>query len=324
MPEARALWHQSASTSVIKEAPINLPEGDGFCEVKAIHSLISTGTERIVARGFVPIEMNESMRVPYMEGSFQLPIKYGYSMVGEVITEGHPFKGRLVHMIHPHQDLCVVRNEDITLVPEMVPPKRATLASNLETALTAIWDAQVSVGDKVLLVGFGMIGSLVGRLIARLPAVKLKVIDTDPARIQLANKLGFNAGIMVDEDEIFDCAFHASGSGEGLQYCIDKVGFEGKVIEMSWYGSMEIDLNLGGTFHSQRKQIISSQVSTLPAGRRANWDVLRRKETVFRLLEDPALDHHITDTIPFDRLPAFFKKLRGHSPGSKLAYCVEY
>jgi threonine dehydrogenase-like Zn-dependent dehydrogenase len=319
---ATALWHERTQGSTLKKETLSRPQAGSF-EIQSMYSLISSGTERLVATGGVPAELYESMRVPYMGGDLSLPVKYGYSLVGRVSSAGHPWAGKIVHVLHPHQDRCVVSESDCFLVPQGIPPARATLASNLETALNAVWDAGVSAGDRVLLTGFGIIGSLLARLLSMLPAVELTVGEIHPGRQVLALEMGFNVTDAVRPGSNFDLAFNTSASSGGLQSCIDAVGFEGKVIELSWYGNKSVQLELGGSFHQQRKQLISSQVSQLPAGRRARWDYRRRKEAVFRLLRDPAFDRHLGAMIPFEQSPALFDQLRTGEM-EHLSYCITY
>ena len=130
MKETKSLWHLSDNQSIIRNE-IAVEASPGFCQIKSQFSLISTGTERLVAMGGVPNSIQEDMKVPYIEGSFQFPIKYGYSLVGEVITSGHFLEGKLVHLLHPHQNYCTVREEDLFEVAPNIPSKRATLAMDV-------------------------------------------------------------------------------------------------------------------------------------------------------------------------------------------------
>ncbi len=307
MSSPLALWHLSARKSALQAAQ-NYLSHEGYCTVRALYSLVSTGTERRVALGQVPATLYADMQVPHMEGSFDFPVKYGYSLVGTIEEGPETLIGKTVHLLHPHQEWCTVPVDDVFVVPDGIPPLRAILASNLETALNAVWDAQVSAGDRVLVVGFGIIGSLTARLLRAMPAVQVSIAELHPARQQFAQQMGFT---LADPNEkAYDLAFHTSASSTGLQQCVDAVGFEGKVIEMSWYGDQPVTVHLGGTFHSQRKQIISAQVSYLPANRQSRWTYQRRKAVVFALLQDAAFDQHITDTIDFKQLPALFDQIR--------------
>jgi len=276
-------------------------------------SAVSPGTERLVAMGRVPGALEQEMRCPYMGGRFPFPVKYGYSLVGEVMEGPDGLRGRKVHLLHPHQDLCVVRCEDVRPLPEGLPPARATLASNMETAVTAAWDAGVSVGERVLVVGFGVVGSLVARVLGLGPAVELEVVEKRADRRRLAEAMGFAAADAPDPEPC-DVAFDTSGTAAGLQTAIDSVGVEGRVVAVSWFGAQPARLDLGGSFHSRRKRIIGSQVSRIPGALRPRWDAARRTGLVFRLLERPEFDLHIGPPVPFARLPKTYASLIGRSP----------
>lgn len=306
---ALSLWHDSPTISSLKSELLNLP-ADGQLVIKSLYSLISSGTERLVATGMVPSDSFEKMSVPYMKGSFSFPVKYGYSLVGQVVNEGK-YKGEFVHLLHPHQEECLVSAEDIYIFSKAIPPKRATLASNLETALNAVWDSKVSMGDKVLVAGFGMIGGLVARLLSFIPAVEVVILEVDEHRIQLGKKMGFEVVDRVQTKD-FDISFNTTANETALQHCIESVGKEGVIVELSWYGEKKVTLDLGASFHHDRKKIMSSQVSSLPQDRLSRWDFKRRKDIVFDLLKNDIFDHHITDEITLMEAPDFFSTLRNN------------
>lgn len=312
MPDhALACWHLSPTTSAIRSESLP-PRPEGYLRIRALYSLISSGTERLVARGEVPPAIAAEMGVPHMGGAFPFPVKYGYSLVG--VIEGPADRaGEIVHLLHPHQSHLLVPAAEAYPVPATVPARRAVLASNLETALNAVWDSGVSLGDRVLVVGYGLIGALVARLLQLMPAVEVVVQEPHPARQARAQAMGLSVQA-EPAGASFDVAIHCSASAAGLQAAIDQTGFAGRIVELSWYGQRAVPVQLGGSFHSQRKQLISSQVSHLPADRQARWDYRRRKATVFALLTDPAFDTLLTDRVAFPDLPAFFAALRagGH------------
>ncbi len=302
----RALWHLTENRSAIREQ--ELPEENDTLLIKTRYSLISLGTERLVATGGVPESMYESMRVPHQEGSLGLPVKYGYSLVGEVQEGPADWKGQFVHLLHPHQDYCRVKRPEATLLPSTLDPAVATLASNMETALNAVWDAGLSAGDRVLVVGFGLIGALTARLAKAFPATEVYVSELNSYRRNLALEWGFRA--WEEELPAVDIAFHASRSSAGLQQAIDASGMEGRIVELSWYGEDEVRLQLGGDFHHLRKQVISSQVSSIPGKRAARWDYQRRKAAVLRILQEQDWSPLLDQRILFSETPAFFQRLR--------------
>ncbi len=304
----RVLWHENEGSSVLRSGRLPVA-GDGGLLLRSHYSLVSRGTERLVALGAVPEVLHEVMRVPYMQGNFSFPLTYGYALVGEVLTEGHPRQGDLVFVMHPHQDYCVVREEDCFFIPADVPSRRAVLAANMETAVTALWDGQPSVGDRVLVVGFGMLGALVAVLLKQIPGLELWVSEPDIYRREKAKAMGFTLW-QGEKSGCFDLAFHASASGEGLQTAMDVLAMGGRLVELSWYGTKRSCLSLGGNFHYRRLRLISSQVSHLPESHRLRWDYARRKQLVFRLLKSAVYDALLDETLAFEDLPAFFADLR--------------
>ncbi len=313
MIRAKAFWLTGKDLGALKGETLSNPDGEEWCVVRAMFSAVSPGTERLVAGGKVPAALREEMRCPYMGGRFPFPVKYGYSLVGEVVQGPATLRGRKVHVLHPHQDVCVVRSEDVRPLPEGLPPTRATLASSMETAITAVWDSGVVLGERVLVVGFGIIGSLIARSLPSGPAVDLEVVEKSPDRRRLAEAMGFRT-TALPVSEPFDVAFDTSGSDSGLQAAIDGIGVEGRVVAVSWFGAEPARLNLGGSFHSRRKRIVGSQVSRIPAIMRPRWDVGRRTDLVFRLLERPEFDSHVGPSVPFADLPRTFPALVRHSP----------
>ena len=314
MIQAWAFWLTGKGRGALKQETLSNPGGDEWCVVRAMFSAVSPGTERLVAGGKVPVALRKEMRCPYMGGRFPFPVKYGYSLVGEVVQGPAELRGRKVHVLHPHQDLCVVRTEHVRPLPDDLPPVRATLASNMETAVTAVWDSGLTLGERALIVGFGIIGSLIARILAPVPGVELEVVEKSPDRRRLAETMGFrtSAGPAA---EPFDVAFDTSGTAAGLQAAIDSVGVEGRAVAVSWFGAEPARLDLGGSFHSRRKRIVGSQVSRIPGALQPRWDTRRRTELVFRLLERPEFDAHVGPAVPFADLPEAYGTLVRRTPG---------
>lgn len=314
----KALWHIDENQSKVKTNDSIHAPGHKL-HVRSLYSLISLGTELLVARGLIPTNTHSAMRVPHMEGEFMFPVKYGYSLVGEISSTG-----TRCHVMHPHQSECLIDPDDFFEVPFEIPAKRATLAANLETALNGIWDGAVKPGERVAVVGFGMIGSLIARIAADIPGTMVHIIEVNAARKAYVEQFGFS--LLEDSSEAiapFDVAFHTSATQEGLQTAIDLVGLEGRVVEMSWYGNRHVSLSLGGEFHIMRKQIISSQVGRIPSTMSARWDFQRRKETVFELLRNPAFDQHITHEVSLEEAADLFNAWRTQAPEG-LGYCIRY
>jgi threonine dehydrogenase-like Zn-dependent dehydrogenase len=298
-PVEHAYWLCAPGVGEIR--PVELPEpGPNDVLVRTLRSGISRGTETVAFGGGSP------PRAPFQEGDFPGPVKYGYLNVGAVEEGPAELRGRTVFCLYPHQTAYVVPAGAVTVVPEEVPPARAVLAGTVETAVNALWDAAPLVGDRVAVVGAGMVGCCVARLLARFPGVRVTLIDIDPARAEVAALLGVE---FADAPEECGLVFHASATSEGLQRSLELLAPEGTVIDLSWYGDREVRLRLGGAFHSHRLAIRASQVGTIsPArsGRRTNAD---RLALALDLLRDPAFDALLSGESRFDELPAVMADL---------------
>lgn len=314
---ARAYWIVSPGLGEIRPEALPVP-GDGEVLVRAVYSGISRGSETLVFRGEVPDAERDRMRAPFQAGEFPGPVKYGYASVGLVERGPPPLAGRPVFCLHPHQDRYVVPAAAVHPLPESVPAQRAVLAANLETALNASWDAGVRAGDRIGVVGGGVVGLLVAWLVARIPGCRVELIDVDPSRAAAAAALGVAFRTPDAASGEADCVFHASGTGDGLALALSLAGLEADVIEMSWYGTRTVQVPLGAAFHSKRLALRSSQVGAVAAARRARWPSRRRLALALELLDDPRLDALVAEESGFDELPALMARL---ADGRQRALC---
>jgi len=318
---ARALWIVSPGHAALRTAPLAAP-GPGEVLVETLHSGVSRGTESLVFRGGVPLSLAEQMRCPFQEGDFPGPVKYGYCSVGR-IAGGAGAIGQAVFCLHPHQDRYVVPASAVTPIPDGVPPARAVLAANLETALNATWDARVGPGDRVAVVGGGVVGCLVGWLVAQIPGCAVTLVDINPRRAAVAAALGMSFAAPEAAAGGQDIVFHTSGAPAGLRTALGLAGREAEVIELSWYGTQAVSLPLGARFHPYRLSIRSSQVGTIPPHRQPRWDFRRRLSVVLGLLADPVLDTLIDSSGLFSALPADLARL-SEAGGDVLCHRVDY
>ena len=308
--KANALWHTSSEASAILEQ--ELPDRiNHMLLIESLYSLVSLGTERLVASALMPVAIWNQMAVPYMEGSFSLPCKYGYSLVGRVLKGPVDYKGKIVHLMHPHQDKSWVNASSVYAIPPEIPVRRAVLASQVETAINAIWDSRISLGDTVLIAGFGLVGAIIALLASGIPGVKVTILEKNEYRKEIAREMHFNVVDRQEEnDEVFDVAIHTTGNEKALQFCIDHIGNESQVTEVSFYGKKTVTLMLGETFHTDRKRIVVSQVSQIPAQRMNRWNLERRKNLVFNILKEKRFDLLIRNIIPFEHAPVLFNQIR--------------
>jgi threonine dehydrogenase-like Zn-dependent dehydrogenase len=291
--------------------------------VRAHYSGVSRGTESLVFRGEVPASQYEAMRAPFQEGRFPAPVKYGYSSVGEVIEGPDALVGRAVFCLHPHQDLYRVPATAVTPLPEGLPPARAVLAANMETALNGVWDAKPGPGDRIVVVGAGVVGMMAAWLCSRLPAADVLVYDVDRRRAEPANALGLSFTDADPQGAEADLVIHASGQEAGLRSALAAAGMEATVLELSWYGTRRVTLPLGEAFHSRRVTLKSSQVGRLPQERAARWNHRRRMEKALELLLDPRLDGLISGESPFEDLPRVMSEISGDGSGA-LCHRIRY
>jgi hypothetical protein len=315
--DAHAFWLRAPGRGEIR--PVTLPErGPEDVLVRAVRSGVSRGTETLVFRGGVPPEQYAAMRAPFQEGDFPGPVKYGYLSVGVVEEGPAELDGRTVFCLYPHQTAYVVPAEAVTVVPADVPPRRAVLAGTVETAVNALWDAAPLVGDRVAVVGAGMVGCTVARLLTRFPALQVTLVDVLPQRAEVAAALGVSFAAPDEAAGDRDLVVHTSATSAGLQLSLDLLRPEGTVVDLSWYGDTDVQLSLGDAFHSRRLGLRASQVGAISPARRESRTAADRLALALDLLRDPAFDVLVTGESPFGELPDVMSRL---TTGSLPALC---
>lgn len=277
-------------------------------EVQTLYSGISRGTESLVFSGQVPTEEYQRMRAPFQEGEFPFPVKYGYCNVGQVVAGDDRMIGQTVFSLFPHQRRFRLPASAVVPLPDGVPPARAVLAANMETAVNGLWDASPRVGDRIAVVGLGVVGMLIAWLASRIPGTRVTALDINPDREPVAHALGIPFAVTDDRDD-HDLVFHTSGHPDGLNRALSLAGMEARVVEMSWYGRRQATVSLGGAFHSKRLSLVSSQVGQVSPGQRPRWSHRERLSLALSLLDQDALDVLITGESPFEDLPATMARL---------------
>ncbi len=305
---ARAFWLIAPGQGELRPEQL-APPGPDEVLMRTLYTAISRGTESRVFRGEVPPSQYQAMRAPFQQGEFPAPVKYGYCNVGIVEVGPEDWQGHLGFCLYPHQDRYVVPATAITLVPAAVPPGRAVLAANLETALNVLWDATPRLGDRITVIGAGVVGCLIAWLAGKLPGCRVQLVDVDAGKAVIANRLGVEFVAPEQAQDGQDVLIHASGSPAGLALALSLAGFESTVIEASWFGTQPVSLPLGADFHARRLCIRSSQVGQIATAQRSRWNYPRRMATVMALLNDPALDALISDESRFTDLPEVLAEL---------------
>jgi NADPH:quinone reductase-like Zn-dependent oxidoreductase len=305
---ATAYWTTGPGSGELRGERLTPPH-TGEALVRSLHSGFSRGTELLVHNGLVPRSVAAQMRAPYQQGDFPCPVKYGYLSVGVVEQGPADLLGRTVFCLYPHQDRYVVPATALTLLPDGLPPRRAVLAGAMETAVNAVWDAGPRLGDRVAVVGGGMIGSAVATALRDYPLDRLQLIDINPSRAEFAASLGVDFASADQATGECDLVFHTSAASAGLARSLELAGDEAAVIELSWYGTGQVTVPLGADFHARRLTLRASQVSAISPSRRARRTHADRMRLAMNLLHEDALDLLLTESSPFAALPETVRRL---------------
>jgi len=315
---AQALWYVAPGRAEIREERLTRL-APGHVRVRALHGALSRGTEALVAAGRVPDSEFERMRAPFMGGKFPFPVKYGYATVGKVEAGSPAMNGRTVFTLHPHQTLFDLPETAVVPLPGGVPAARGVLAANMETALNATWDMSWDMdggpSGRIAVVGAGVVGALTGFLCANAKVTDVTLVDINPARAEVARALGLK--FAAPDAAPRDChwVIHASASAAGLKTALDLAADEATVLELSWYGSGDVPVPLGGAFHSRRLKLVASQVGKVAPSRRATTTHRQRLEAAIALLADPRLDVLLAPAVPFKELPQRLPDILGAKSG---------
>lgn len=324
MTTMQALWLTDKECAELREEELP-PHDEGKMRIRSRFGAISRGTEALVFHGSVPESEYATMRAPLQQGDFPFPVKYGYAVVGTIVSGPAERLGETAFCLHPHQNIFDAPPQMVIPLPASVPAERAVLAANMETALNGLWDADILPGDKVAIVGGGLVGLLVAYLAAGIPGTEVAIVDINGDRKRLAETFGCNFTTPVEAQSKpgdRDVVIHTSASNAGLATAISLAGFEARIVEMSWYGERMPDVPLGGRFHSQRLSIIGSQVGHVPPGRRSRWPLSRRMGKALELLADSRLDALISGETAFHDLDRDYASILGH-PGT-LCHRIRY
>lgn len=320
--QATAYWTTGPEHGELRNEALPAP-GPGEALVRTLYSGISKGTEIVVHKGSVPLRVAEEMRAPHQEGHFPSPVKFGYLSVGVVEEGPEGWAGQKVFCLNPHQDRYVISTDALTRIPDGVPARRAVLTGTVETAVNALWEAGPRLGDRIAVVGAGLVGGMLATLLRTFPLARLQLVDLDPGRQHLADKLGVDFAHPDDAKPDCDIVFHCSASQEGLARSLQLAGDEGEIIELSWYANRKVTLPLGEDFHARRLSIRASQVGVVARARRHRRTTAERLELAVELLKDPVFDAFLTGASPFTDLPTVVQHL---ADGTLEALChvIEY
>lgn len=317
---AHGFWTIAPGRGEIRTQPLPTPAPDQAL-VRAVASGISRGTERLVFHNHVPESQWGVMQAPLQQGNFPFPVQYGYAAVGMVEEGPQDLVGRRIFCLHPHQDWFLAPAAMCIPLPDSVPSRRAVLGANMETALNIVWDAAPLPGERVLVIGAGVVGLLAAWLMARIPGTTVTLLDTEPARRSVAEALGARFAAPEDCPGDQEVIVHASASPEGLCNALSHAAFEARIIEASWYGDKPVTLPLGEAFHAKRLTLRSSQVGAVAPTLRGRRSHAERLALALSLLNDPTLDTLLGPDIPFAELPARMPAVLDAPPGTVAPLC---
>jgi 2-desacetyl-2-hydroxyethyl bacteriochlorophyllide A dehydrogenase len=319
-----SLWFTGPSSAEIKESMVNPPQKNEVL-VHTLFSGISSGTEMVVYRGETAEEDAKDISLPTIEGSFNFPIKYGYSNVGKVIAAGPEavyFKpGDIVFVHAPHQKEYVVPEDLAFKLPENILPEEGVFLANLETSVNCLLDSDFYLGENVVIFGQGVVGLLLTQVFRLAGAGKIIAVDKIARRRNISIAVGADYSFSPDEDDFIakilaltdekgaDLAIEASGNPEALNLALKTVAFQCTVMVISWYGIRPAILYLGKEFHRKRLKLQSSQVSHINPGLYPRWDKKRRMDIALRLLPRLQLKELISHVYPFYKAPEVFQEI---------------
>jgi 2-desacetyl-2-hydroxyethyl bacteriochlorophyllide A dehydrogenase len=321
---------------VRSEAMIEPKHGEVL--VRSIISAISAGTEMLLYCGRFPSDLELDVSIGALQGQVHYPTKYGYASVGEVINvgdeAGRALEGRLVFVFQPHQSHSVIPVEDLIPVPEGIRPEDAAFLASLETGLSLLMDGRPLIGERVAVIGQGVIGLITTGLLSMLPLSKLVTVENLEMRKELSLAMGSQAcfsssaaidGILSDPDmaEGADLAYEVSGNPDALGMALGVTGFDGRIVIGSWYGNKEVHLSLGTRFHRNRNTIISSQVSRLDPSLTGRWAKGRRLDLAWALMPRLRPSRLVTHRVPFENAAMAYRMLE-EDPGQTCQVLLTY
>lgn len=298
--------------------------------VETVASAISAGTELLFLRGQVPADLSVDSAIAALSGAVRFPLRYGYACVGRVTAVGAETEpgwiGRTVFAFHPHTSHFTVPAAQVIVVPDDIDPLRAALLPNMETAVNLVMDGQPVIGERVAVVGLGVVGLLTVALLAHFPLVHLLAVDPLPQRRALALALGAHTATTPDElteSAAFDLTYEVSGAPAALNTALALTGYAGRIVIGSWYGAKQAPLDLGGAFHRSRIRLLASQVSTLDPHWLGRWDKVRRIDVAWTMLRRVDVAPLITHRMPVTQAPEAYRLL-SEAPDRTLQVIFDY
>ena len=302
-----SLWINKKKQPKIYEKRIKYKKNNKTVLVKTIYSGISKGTEKLVSSKLVNKDQFELMKAPFQEGSFDLPIKYGYINIGKIVDGPKQMLNKNIFSLFPHQSLYEIPVKNISILPNR-NIKKFLLTANMETAINIFWDSMPNKKDKIIIIGLGSVGILTAYYFQLRKFNQVYVYDSNLKKKSIAKYLKFK---FIDFNKIksADIIINTSADYRILTNSMKILSNEGKFIEASWYGNKEGLISLGGHFHSKRLKIISSQVSQIPIHLKDKYDFNKRLKLAINALKNDKLKKLITSESTFFNLEKDYFKI---------------
>jgi len=335
---AVSVWFASPRTVELR-ASTAPPPGRGELRIQTLFSGISHGSEMLVYRGEVPQGLALDATLSTLQGSFGFPVKYGYASVGRVIDIGPDVEdlaeGDTVFAFNPHETCFTVPSTGLIKIPPEIDPRIGVFAANVETALNSLLDAAPRLGERVVVIGQGIVGLLITQLLRKAGASLVITSDVYEKRRELSRLIG--ADLALDPlteslaERVYsltggtgaDLVIEASGQPSALDDAFAAAAHEGRIVVVSWYGSRRAELALGTDFHRKRLTVKSSQVSNLDPSLAPRWTVRRRRGLAVQYLRELVLGDLISHVLPFDRAAEAYS-LIDEQPGAITQVVLEY
>lgn len=317
MQKAKTIFFTAPGRVEVRESSLP-PLGDDQVLVETVCSAISAGSEMLVYRGQFP-QLKDAHDTVSSELAY--PLAYGYACVGVVKEIGRivneEWKDRLVFSFQPHASHFVVKTEALFPIPNSLSPQNACFLPNMETAVNLVQDGAPILGERVLVLGQGVVGLLTASLLSEFPLENLTVVDGIDLRIKALKVDGQRskvkslapADLRPSTFDSFDLSFELTGSPSALNTAIEHTTFSGRVVIGSWYGQKRDEINLGGTFHRSRIRLVSSQVSTISPELSGRWDKPRRFDVAWKALERIQPEKWITHRFSLDEAEKAYQLL---------------
>lgn len=302
-------WTEARRRGNWREVPTPQVRNADELRIRTTASAVSKGTETLVHNGEVPPRIADVMRAPKQLGAFSFPVSYGYLAVGVVDQGPDNWVGTRVFGLLPHHSHHVVTPDDIYQIPDGISDHRALLAGAAETGINILWEQPPRFGDRVTIIGAGMIGSATALLASKFPLERLEVLEVNPQRRNLISRWGITALAPEEASEGCDVVIHVSGHEAGLARAMEIAGDDATIVEASWYGDQFPTVPLGGDFHARRLSLVASQVGAVAAGQRLRRTTRQRMQTALDALDDKHFDELLTGVSPWYQLPAMMDSI---------------